>query len=345
MSTETPRNRPGGARVQRNRRRRRPDYRGPLLAAALFVLAVILAALVLVRLNSPAPASTPSPTPSQSQAVPSTPAPNPTPTSTPTQSEAGDQGEDVAPPDDIALVPPALPTESAPQAPEADAYDFSQCVPESEGAEEAWFSDAVFIGDSRTDGLRLYGGIEGADFIQHTGIMVFEVDDAAKKVIKSGGKSYTVMEALGLKQYGKVYVMLGVNELGYFNDKAFQVAYAAMVDRIREIQPGAVIYLQTLVRINPERAKANDIPYYVTNETIDRYNEYIAQIAEDKKVFLVDVNAGLIDETGVLPREGTGDGVHFSKAYCVKWHEYLLSHTVDPDLYWAAQTTEEGENG
>ena len=31
MPTETPGNRPGGARVQRNRRRRRPDYRGPLL--------------------------------------------------------------------------------------------------------------------------------------------------------------------------------------------------------------------------------------------------------------------------------------------------------------------------
>ena len=35
-----------------------------------------------------------------------------------------------------------------------------------------YFADALFIGDSRTDGLRLYSGIKGADFYCYKGLTV-----------------------------------------------------------------------------------------------------------------------------------------------------------------------------
>jgi hypothetical protein len=52
--------------------------------------------------------------------------------------------------------PTAPPEETVSAAP---LYDFSQPAPEDGEAEEDYFSDAVFLGDSRTDGLRLYSGI------------------------------------------------------------------------------------------------------------------------------------------------------------------------------------------
>ena len=235
-----------------------------------------------------------------------------------------------------------VPEEPQQVQPQAPAYDFSQPAPETAAVDDSWFDDVVFMGDSRTDGLRLYGGIPGADFIESTGITVFDV--GTKQSIRIDGQKYTMMQALGLKQYGKVYVMLGVNELGYFNDQAFADAYSQMVDDIRAIQPNAVIYLQNLVSVNPEKCKANNQPYYVTNEKIAVYNDIIADIAEEKHAVLVDVNAALVDETGILPGSGTTDGVHFTKDYYVKWYDYLKIHTVDPDLYWAGQTAvaEEG---
>ena len=52
-----------------------------------------------------------------------------------------------------------------------------------------YFADALFIGDSRTDGLRLYSGIKGADFYCYKGLTVFEMDDRAV-VELDGGKAH-----------------------------------------------------------------------------------------------------------------------------------------------------------
>lgn len=282
---------------------------GPGAIAVVCILTgVVLLAIVAAALagrEAPPAAATVTPSPIVATATPTpTPVPTPTPAPEPTPE-------------------PAVP------------FDFTQPVPESAPVETGYFDDAVFIGDSRTDGLKLYGGVDGADFIQHTGISVFDV--GTKEVIRIDGEKYTVLQALTLKQYKKIYLMLGVNELGYNHDEGFRQEYAGFVDKLRELQPDAILYLQNLVSINPDKAKANDQPYYVTNEKIADYNTIIADIAADKHAALVDVNAALVGEDGILPREGTTDGVHFTKDYYVKWYDYLKIHAVDADAYWAGQ--------
>lgn len=74
-------------------------------------------------------------------------------------------------------------------------------------------ADALFIGDSRTVGIMEYAGIQDADFFCNVGMSVF----SAQKVrvsVKSVGK-VTLKELLSHKKYGKIYIMLGINELGY----------------------------------------------------------------------------------------------------------------------------------
>lgn len=329
-------------RSSRRRYRRRRGPSGPvilLVAAAVIVVIILLVMFLGQKPEAQGGVTQPSDTPAPSETVipsPSDPLP---PTPSPSETAPGSAGQEdggasVAPPTES-----AAPSDSA--AP-SGSYDFTQPAPETDAVDDSWFDDAVFLGDSRTDGLRLYGGVPGADFIQHTGITVFDVD--TKDRIRIDGQTYTMMEALGLKQYGKVYVMLGINELGYFNDNAFATAYADMVDEIRAIQPDAVVYLQNLVSVNPDECAANNQPYYVTNEKIAVYNDIIADVAAEKHAVLVDVNAALVDETGVLPAEGSTDGVHFTKDYYIKWYDYLKIHTVDPELYWAGQT-EAGEEG
>ena len=102
--------------------------------------------------------------------------------------------------------------------------DYTQPVPQGETAPEDWFADAVFIGDSRTEGFRLYSGVKGASFLTSTGITVFEVMEG-KKVIRSGDQKVPILTALGWKEYGKVYIALGVNELGYYDAEAFAETY------------------------------------------------------------------------------------------------------------------------
>ena len=322
MPTPTPNNRPqndpastsSGPR-RRGKRQRKSPLPSYLLPVSALIFLVALLALALTRCGGEAPPAAVTPTPTPSLVGTSTPTPPAVATPTPTPVPS--------------LTPPPIPV--------VEPYDFAQPVPQGDAVGDDYFTDAVFIGDSRTDGLRLFGGIPDTNFLVSTGITVFEVGNA-KKGVRIDGEKVSILDALALEQYKKVYIMLGVNELGYFNDSGFEKEYAGFVDKVRALQPDAILYLQNLPAINPDKAKANNQPYYITNEQIAVYNGIIARIAADKKAVLVDVNEGLTDENGLLLRENTTDGVHFSKDHYKRWYEYLKIHTVDADAYWAAQS-------
>ena len=228
------------------------------------------------------------------------------------------------------------------------AFDFTQPAPETAAVEDDWFSDAVFIGDSRTDGLRLYSGIRGADFLAYKSLMIFhvvgndQVDQRAVPLNGVGDKK-TVLEWLDEKQYAKVYLMFGVNELGYGNDSAFTDAFSRTVDEIRDRQPEAVLYIQSLVPIEPEKAHATNPASWLNNDNVARYNELLRQVCADKGVVYVDVASALVNDAGNLPPEGTTDGIHFTRSWYEKWYAYLKTHTVDPAEYAAGQPVAETE--
>lgn len=220
-------------------------------------------------------------------------------------------------------------------------YDFSEIAPETTSVEMSWFEDAVFIGDSRTDGLRLYSGIIGCDFFCSKGISVFDVmdyDDPSQKLITVDGTKYTILEALTLGTYEKVYICLGINELGYLDDQLFEETFGALIDEVERIQPDAVIYLQTIVPVNEAKCVANNQPDYVTNDRVQDYNEIFYRLAQEKEVALIDLATGLVDEDGVLPSEATSDGVHFTRTWYELWAQYLLCHTVNETSYFFSQT-------
>ena len=252
------------------------------------------------------------------------------PAETPLPAEAEPPKETVRPEEPSAPVESQIPTEMNPPAVSTAAplvlegYDYSQPVPESEEAPEGYFDDAVFIGDSRTDGLLLYSGIKGATGLSYKGLMVSELEDKTVKFTVSGITD-TVMGALGKADYGKVYIMLGVNELGWYNDQKFYDTYTQEVQRVKELQPGAVIYLQSIL---PVTQAESDNHAYFTNENIVRYNGLIAQVAEEQQVFYLDVASALMDEDGALPAESSTDGIHLKKDYYKVWYEYLQNHIV-----------------
>ena len=95
------------------------------------------------------------------------------------------------------------------------------------------------------------------------------------------GPTYTLLEALELGEYGKVYLSLGVNELGYYNDEGFYQAYCDAIDAIRACQPDAVIYIQGLIPLNESVVAASGGPSYLTNEHLRVYNGLMQKAAEE----------------------------------------------------------------
>lgn len=209
--------------------------------------------------------------------------------------------------------------------------DFSQPIPEGEPVDqEEWFSDAVFIGDSRTDGFKLFSGVTPqADFLDHTGITVYEVANGSK-VIRRDGKKLSILDALAEKPYGKVYVSLGVNELGYGDADRFAETYGQVIDAIRDCQPDALLYIQAIIPVNTAKCKAYDQRQYVTNERIAAYNEALFALCGEKKVPLIGIPDPLLDDTGEVSADLSADGVHFKREGYALWLDYLTAHTGSP---------------
>jgi len=254
----------------------------------------------------------PSPSLAPSDQVLATPEPTPEPTPSPTPTPAP--------------VPEA-----------AEPYEFG--VPLAEGepvADDSFFDDAVFLGDSRTEGLQLFSGLKHGDFYWSRGMTVFRADSEDYRPFEVDGQKYSMTEALALKQYGKVYIMLGVNELGY-PAESYESGLSKLLDRVLEIQPEAVVYLQIMPPLNDAVCRQNDLKDYINNANLGKFNEAIIRLAAEKKVVLLNTAEAYAGADGQLPAELAGDGCHFAaKAYSL-WADYLRCHTIGRDRYFASR--------
>lgn len=201
--------------------------------------------------------------------------------------------------------------------------DCNMLVPESEPVDDSYFDDAVFIGNSRTEGLKMYSGLTKSTFITEVGLTVDSIFTDYCNI--SGGYKNLAFSELESREFGKVYIMMGMNELGWVYDDVFKEDYGKVIDRIREINPDAVIYIQSILPVSKWK-DSNDSTYTIAN--VDRLNARLRELADEKEVHYVDVAEGIMDEEGYLPYEATLDGVHLVPEYCVKWLDYLKTHTA-----------------
>lgn len=205
-------------------------------------------------------------------------------------------------------------------------------LPETAAVEDTYFDGAVFLGDSRTEGLFLYSGLKTGHFYTTVGATVESV--FSKKNYKTeSGEKVALLDAAAGQECDKIYVMLGINELGWSKTKTYHDQYAKLIDRLREDHPEAKIVLQS---IPPVSAKQEAKKTYVNNERISAYNEVIKALAEEKECYFLDVAACLTGEGGVLPVKQTTDGIHFNIAGCKTWLSYLRTHSLEDDAIAAA---------
>lgn len=185
---------------------------------------------------------------------------------------------------------------------------------------EDYFDDALFIGDSRTQGLQLYSTLDNATFYAATSMSIFGIMDSTETVDGITG----IRNLLQSRQFGKIYIMFGINEAGYDTD-AFVERYGQVVDEIRNYQPDAVIYIQGIMYVTAAKAAAEPV---FSNDNIRKKNEGLKGLANGEDIFYLEVNENLDDGQGNLPEEYTGDGVHLKASYYSLWRDYLLEHAV-----------------
>ena len=232
---------------------------------------------------------------------------NPTMPTVPTETQAPTETlpPETVPPTTVVTIPPTTePVETEP------AY-----IP----VDESWFDDALFIGDSRTLGLKGMGRLGNADYFCAGSLTVFGVLDIRCDDLNFGKQ--TLESLLSSKTYGKIYIHLGINELGVDMDDII-AQYQRLIDLIREKQPDAYIILQAVMAVS--RGYATTPRFAIEN--INELNARIEALAVDEHFRFIDVNEWLGDEEGYLRSEMTFDGCHLYGSGYEEWGQWLLEN-------------------
>lgn len=187
-------------------------------------------------------------------------------------------------------------------------YDFTPgAVPDS------WFDDALFIGDSRTDGLRLYHRSGKADYICGTSRTVF-------KYINEKDSCYSeLVQQLSKKTYGKIFINLGINECWSSSTKIAN-GFKQLIEIIREYQPDAKIIIQGIMTVTEKYASKNSC---FEPSNLNAHNAKLAELANGTDVFFIDVNVYFTDKEGYLYSDLTGDGCHLKAKHYASWAAWI----------------------
>ena len=191
--------------------------------------------------------------------------------------------------------------------------------------DKSYFDDALFIGDSRIEGLALYSGLDNAQFAYMEGLTTFGL--MSEKVAANG--TATLTDLLSSQTFKKIYIMLGINEAGYATD-SYVSTYMDAISQIQALQPNAVIFMMGCMHVSSDYSDTHDI---VNNDNIDEKNGAIAAYADGIKLFYLDMNTVVDDGKGGLIKDYTWDDIHLQAQYYSVWEDYLYSHGLKDDAF------------
>ena len=231
-------------------------------------------------------------------------------------------------------------TASTPEAPEStySGYQlFGNIPPQTSPASESYFDDACFIGHSLVVGMKNYFALPHADYYAISGISAsrmltydrFPLNATYKD--ENGNTQHelgTISDVLNEHHYGKIYVMLGVNELGPETDH-LNMYYSSMLqltEKIKAAQPQATIYLISITPISKARSEASA---NFNRENALRFNDKLQQVSLDKNVYYIDAFGAFTDADGYMPESCVAaDGIHLLASQYAVLKNLLLSYAV-----------------
>ena len=211
----------------------------------------------------------------------------------------------------------SAPASSAPASPSVPASTAPSPPPAVDGSA---LSDAALVGNSFVEALNAYNLLPQTDCFGRIGL---NVRTALTKSTLKG--DVPVIDELKGRTYNRIFLVFGENELGWNSIDLFIEAYGRLVDEVRQRQPAAKIYIESIFPVSAAVSEKNI--EQTNNRRIDEFNGRLRQLAADKGIGFVDGASVMRDENGVLPADAATDGVHPKVAYYKRWVAYLEEQT------------------
>lgn len=198
-------------------------------------------------------------------------------------------------------------------------------IPESVAVDDGYFSDALFFGDSITSGLTIYDMFENFNVVYKVGVNTHNA--MTEEFTTTGtGEPMNMIEAVKYYSPRKLYIMLGTNGINWATTDWLLDGYRELVKAIMTENPDCMVILQSIPPVSESKSIEN--PSF-SKENFHLYNDGIRQLAIELGCYFLDINAAFSTPDGYLdPSYAAPDGVHFGYAGYQRWHDYLITHTV-----------------
>lgn len=165
------------------------------------------------------------------------------------------------------------------------------------------FEKSVILGDSITEGLKVYGFLGEEQVYCEIGGSVMNSKEVVKKA--------------AVKKPEIAFFSYGTNDMGMFsgNAEAFIEKYSSVIEEFMDISPDTKIYVNSISK--PSDSKIASGGHF---HKWEEFNEAIENMCSS-------IGAEYIDNTEILekhPELYAGDGIHVSSAYYPYWMDNMI---------------------
>lgn len=164
------------------------------------------------------------------------------------------------------------------------------------------YDHSVFVGDSLTEGVGIYGFAKTENVVAKKGLNLTTVQKNIGTIAKRKPEC--------------IFLMLGINDLNFQGSSVKGVAssYEKLVKKIHKKCPDAHIYVESLLPVTAKFAKSRPA---LSNKRIVKLNKRYEKLAEkyDYTTY-VDLHSLYVNKKGNLPAKKSPDGYHlYSDSY------------------------------
>ncbi len=197
----------------------------------------------------------------------------------------------------------------------------------------SWFDDAVFIGDSVSQGLQMYcastGALGNATFLCSQSFSApanFGSITSSSTHPSYNGVKVRVEDGVAACGKTNVFIMLGINNMDG-SVESTTASLVRLVNAILEKSPDVNIFIES---VTPTTSTSTRVTSTFNNAKIASYNAAMKTYCEENGWYYMDIASAVSDENGYLKSnlcsDANGMGIHFNSSAAKLWIEYLKNN-------------------
>lgn len=184
--------------------------------------------------------------------------------------------------------------------------------------DKEYFSSSLFIGDSISTGLSLYGFLDQDNVFAQQGL-------APSTALDAEIDGVTLSAKIAAFKPKKIFVMLGTNSVGYADNETLAASMNELVEKISGLTK-AKIYVISIPPITPEAEQSDENE--LTKKDIDDYNAKLKTAVSGSGASFIDLNSVLSNSDGYFDADyAEMDGIHFMGTTYEVMLSYLQKHS------------------